>query len=224
MKTIAFVPIKLNSERLPMKNIKAFRNGKPLIHYILSTLLTVSCVDEIYVYCSDEAILPYLPEGVKFLKRDKYYDLSTTPFNEVLSSFAELTDGDVYVLTHATAPFMTAQSIQKGVEAVAGGKYESAHAVSLLQEFLWRDGKPLNYSLENIPRTQDLPLIYTETCGLYVYTRDLIIRRRRRISDDPYLIEVSKIEACDINTEDDFLIAEAIYNSLKDKKTEKEKV
>jgi len=213
MKTVAFVPIKLNSERLPLKNIKPFTNGKPLISYILNTLKTVNNIDEIYVYCSDDSITEYLPEDVKFLKRDPYYDLSTTKFNEVLSSFAKLVDADVYVLTHATAPFLTAQSIEKGVAAVAGRKYESAHAVTMLHEFLWRDGKPLNYQLDNIPRTQDLPDIYTETCGLYVYTADLILNKGRRISDNPYLVEITKIEACDINDEDDFIIADAIFNA-----------
>ena len=121
MKTVAFVPIKLNSERLPLKNIKPFTNGKPLISYILSTLSKTHGIDEIYVYCSDERIKDYLPEGILFLKRDPYYDLSTTSFNEVLSSFAKLVKADVYVLTHATAPFMTAQSIEKGVEAVVSG-------------------------------------------------------------------------------------------------------
>lgn len=36
--TVAFVPLKLNNERLPGKNTKPFTNGKPLITYILSTL------------------------------------------------------------------------------------------------------------------------------------------------------------------------------------------
>lgn len=214
MKTVAFVPIKLNSERLPLKNIKPFFDGTPLISCILKTLQTVKNVDEIYVYCSDEKITEYLPENIKFLKRDPYYDLSTTKFNEVLTSFAELVEADVYVLTHATAPFITAESIALGVEKVASGEYLSAHAVTLLKEFIWHDGKPVNYDLQNIPRTQDLPDYYTETCGLYVYTRDLILNQKRRISDNPYLIEVSKIEACDINTADDFVIADAIYASI----------
>ena len=41
MKTVAIVPMKLNNRRLPQKNTKSFTNGKPLCHYILSTLLTV---------------------------------------------------------------------------------------------------------------------------------------------------------------------------------------
>lgn len=216
MKTVAFVPIKLNNERLPGKNTKSFTNGRPLITYILDTLCAVENIDEIYVYCSSEEIKNYLPQNVRFLKRDPYYDLSTTPFNEVLISFAELIDADVYVLTHATAPFMTAKSISIGVDKVKSNKYDSAVAVNKLQEFVWKDGRPFNYDLENIPRTQDLEALYTETCGLYVYTKDLILNKKRRIGDTPYLVEVSKIEACDINTLSDFLIADAIFQ-MKDK-------
>lgn len=214
MKTVAFVPVKLNNERFPGKNIKPFTNGKPLISYILDTLLKVENVDEKYVYCSSEEIIPYLPEGIGFLKRDPYYDLSTTPFNEVLTSFAELIDADVYVLSHATAPFMSAESITLGVDKVTKENYDCALAVNKLQEFLWKDGRPFNYQVDHIPRTQDIAPMYTETCGLYVYTRDVILGKKRRIGDRPYLIEVSKIEACDINTKDDFVVADAIFQAL----------
>jgi CMP-N-acetylneuraminic acid synthetase len=41
MKTVAFVPIKMNNERLLGKNTKSFDNGEPLIYYILNTLSSV---------------------------------------------------------------------------------------------------------------------------------------------------------------------------------------
>lgn len=215
MKVVAFVPIKLNSERLPLKNIRPFTNGKPLINYILDTLLCVPEIDDIYVYCSSDEIKQYLPERVKFLKRDTYYDLSTTKFNEVLSSFAELIEADTYILTHATAPFMSPESISTGIRKVNNEGHDSAFSVSIMQEFLWKDGKPFNYTLDNIPRTQDLDKLYVETCGLYIYRRELIIEQGRRIGNNPYLIPVSKIEACDINEPVDFEIADAIFQMRK---------
>lgn len=214
MKTVAFVPIKTNNERLPGKNTKSFTNGEPLITYILNTLIQVRNVDEVYVYCSDEKVKEYLPKGVLFLKRDTYYDLSSTSFNEVLISFAQLIDADVYVLTHATAPFIRVESIEQGVDAVQGGVFDSALTVSKLQEFLWKDKVPLNYSVESIPRTQDLEPMYAETCGLYVYTKNLILEKKRRVGDRPCLIEVSKMEACDINDALDFQIADALYQLI----------
>lgn len=214
MKTVAFVPIKMNNERLPGKNTKPFSNGRPLIDYILTTLKRVSQVDEIYVYCSNPDIQEFLPEGVKFLRRSEYLDLSTTSFNEVLSSFARDVEADIYVLTHATAPFIKAETFEKAILAVKSGEYDSALSVAKLQEFIWKDGKPFNYSTDNIPRTQDLEPLFTETCGMYVYQRGLILEHNRRIGYQPYLVEVSKIEACDINEPDDFIIADAISQTL----------
>jgi len=217
MKVVAFVPIKLNSERLPNKNILPFDNGQPLAFYIQQTLLNVKNIDEIYVYCSDNRIREYLLPGIKYLQRDEYLDKSSTPFNEVLTSFAHKVVADYYVLTHTTAPFIKPGSIMKGVEMVKSGVYDSAVGVQRLYEFLWKDGQPLNYKLTNIPRTQDLPLIYAETCGLYIYSRQLILNQNRRIGDKPYFVELSKIESIDINDKDDFVIANAIYQELVNK-------
>ena len=214
MKTVAFVPVKLNNERLHGKNTRSFTNGKPLISYILDTLCKVTNVDDIYVYCSDESIKTYLPNNVKFLKRETYLDLSTTSFNEVLRTFAEKIEADVYVLTHATAPFITKETIECGINKVLYEGYDSALSVLKMQEFLWKDNKPFNYQLSKIPRTQDLEPIYKETCGLYVYNRDLIINKNRRIGDNPYLIEVSQTEACDINTYEDFEFAEFCHKKI----------
>ena len=213
MKTVAFVPIKLNNERLPGKNIKPFTNGKPLVHYIFQTLMSVKEIDEIYVYCSSEEIVKYVPSGVIFLKRDPYLDLSTTSFNEVLTTFAEKVDADVYILTHATAPFISAESFKKGIQAVKSGNYDSALSVEKMQEFMWKNNKPFNYDPVRIPRTQDLEPFFIETCGMYIYRKAVISDKHRRIGDNPYLVEVDKVEATDINNPEDFLLADAIFNS-----------
>lgn len=218
MKVVAFVPIKLNNERLPGKNTKKFSNGVPLINYILNTLVSVKDLDEIYVYCSSEEICDYLPSKVKFLKRDKKLDTSDVSFNEVLTSFAFDVDADIYVLAHATAPFITANSISKGIEALKSGNYDSAIAVKKLQEFLWKDNKPINYDVNHIPRTQDLDPYYMETCGMYIYDRDTIKVKKRRIGDKPYLIEVSNFESVDINTYDDFEMADVVRKKIEENK------
>ncbi len=210
MKIIAFVPVKMNNERLPGKNTKKFSNGRPLISYILETLKLVEGLDGIYVYCSDPEIKKFLPEGIYYLQRDTYLDLSSTSFNEVLTSFAEEIAADIYVLAHATAPFIKKENFEKGIEAVKSGKYDSALAVRKMQEFLWVDDHPLNFSPEQILRTQDLKPFYIETCGMYIYTSDLIKKEKRRVGDMPYLIPVSKIEACDINDPEDFIFADAV--------------
>lgn len=214
MKTVAVVPMKLNNRRLPQKNIKAFTNGEPLCRYILSTLLKVEGIDEVYVYCSDPVITDYIPEGVKYLKRSASLDLDTTKMNEVLECFARDVPADVYVMTHTTAPFISAESISKGLRAVLSGDHDSSFAVKKLQDFLWKDGKPFNYQLDNIPRTQDLPPLYEETSGFYIYRSEIITDMHRRIGNTPYLVEVGEIEAIDIDEPEDFEIADAVYNKL----------
>ncbi len=212
MKVVALVPIKLNSERLPNKNIKKFHNGRPLIYYILNTLIKIKTIDEVYVYCSDEEIKKYIPIGIKYLKRNKKLDTSETKINEVLSAFAEDVEADVYVMTHATSPFIKAESIEKGLSSVIDDDYDSALAVKKTQEFFWKDGKPFNYDLNNIPRTQDLDEIFCETSGFYIYNKDTISNYNRRIGFNPYLVEVSQIESIDIDEQEDFDIANAVFN------------
>ena len=212
MKIVAVVPIKLNNRRLPQKNIKTFTSGKPLCWYVLTTLLQIEYIDEVYVYCSDEHIKEYIPKEVHFLKRDSSLDLDSTKMNEVLKAFSQDVEADIYVMTHTTAPFIEKESIEKGICAVRDKDYDSAFAAKRLQDFLWKDGKPFNYKLDNIPRTQDLPVIYEETSGFYIYKSEVLTKWNRRIGDNPYIVEVGEIESVDIDEEEDFIIADAIYN------------
>lgn len=214
MKTVAIVPMKLNNRRLPQKNTKQFKNGKPLCYYILSTLLKIESIDEVYVYCSNPDIKEFIPEGVKYLPRSTSLDQDTTKMNEVLKCFASDVPADVYVMTHTTAPFVSKESIEKGIDAVVNGNYDSSFAAKKLQDFLWKQGKPFNYELDNIPRTQDLEPLYEETSGFYIYEKDVIEKLNRRIGDNPFIVEVSEIEAVDIDEAEDFMIAEAIYNHI----------
>lgn len=212
---VAIVPMKLNNRRLPQKNTKSFTNGKPLCHYILSTLLTVDKIDEVYVYCSNPDIQEFIPEGVKYLRRSECLDQDTTSMTEVLTCFTKEVDGDVYVLTHTTAPFISKESIEKGLDAVLSGEYDSSFAAKKLQDFLWSEDKPFNYALDNIPRTQDLPALYEETSGFYIYKKEVMSELHRRIGEKSYIVEVGEIEGIDIDEPEDFEIADAVFNYKK---------
>lgn len=214
MKIVAVVPMKLNNKRLPQKNTKSFTNGKPLCWYILSTLTKISEIDEIYVYCSNPDIREYIPDGVKYLERSVTLDQDTTKMNEVLQCFADEVEADIYVMTHTTAPFIKPESIRKGLDAVSSGKFDSSFAAKKLQDFIWKDGNPYNYSLDSIPRTQDLPVMYQETSGFYIYKKDIITQMNRRIGNKPFIVEVGEIESVDIDEAEDFVIADAIYNHI----------
>ena len=211
MKVVALVPIKMNNERTPGKNTKRLSDGAPLIKCILNTLTVCKEIDDVYVYCSNEAIKEYLIDGVHYLKRDAKFDTATADVNDMFRTFSLEVSADIYVLAHATAPFQKPENIDKGIRQVKSGEYDSALAVTKMLDFLWQDGKPVNYDTLKIPRTQDLKPYYVETTGLYIFTKKVIQERKSRIGDKPYLLEVSKIESTDINDPIDFEIADALY-------------
>lgn len=209
MKTVAFVPIRLNSQRVEGKNLRLL-GSRPLITYLLESLTRAKNIDEVYVYCSNEAIKEYLPEGVKFLRRDESLDSNTTLGREIYDAFTSDIEADIYVLAHATSPFIKTKTIEDAVEKVQSGEYDSAFSAEKIQTFAWWKGQPLNYSFENVPRTQDLEPVYVETSAFFIFNRTLWCKHHRRIGFHPYTAVTDRIESMDIDNPDDFLLAEAI--------------
>lgn len=214
MKVVAMIPIKLNNERVPGKNIKKFYDGKPLMEFIQNACLNTRNVDEVYVYCSSPEVKNFLVEGVNFLKRPKYLDTSKVNANDIIREFMKEVKADTYVLSHATSPFTRSESIERCIDIVNSGAYDSAFLAKRMQQFLWCEGKALNFDVQNFPRTQDLKPIYSETSGAFVFTRDTFIKYNRRVGIKPYIYEVDDIEAIDIDYPIDFRIADAIYKEV----------
>lgn len=211
MKIIAIMPLKLNNERLPGKNTKMLGN-KPLLSYELENLLETKMIDDIFIYCSNEDVIKFLPPHVNFLKRSSHLDLPTANFTQIFECFSKEVDADIYVYAHATAPFITIQTMIECIDSVKSGKYDSAFCATKIQDFLWQDGKPLNFDATNLPRSQDLKAIYRETSGVYVFTKDVFTKYHRRIGEKPFIKEVSYKEAVDINNPEDFELAQALLN------------
>lgn len=209
MKTVAFVPIRLNSQRVAGKNLRLL-GGEPLMCHILRTLTGVAEIDEVYVYCSDERIREYLPEGVRLLRRSPDLDLDTTLGREIYDSFTAEVEADLYVLAHATSPFIRAETLSEALRQVRSGKYDSAFSAEKIQTFAWFGGRPLNYRLDDIPRTQTIEPVYIETSAFFIFPRTLWIEGRRRIGDKPYMAVVDHIEGLDIDNPEDFTMAEII--------------
>ena len=204
---------------MPGKNTMML-GGRPLCDYIFKTLCGVDGIDERYVYCSDEAIKSYLPEGIKFLKRDTYLDGFQVKGLEIIERFVKDVDADIYVLTHVTQPFTKASSIEKALKKVVSGEYDSAFSAVMLQDYMWKDGKPFNYDMKNIVRTQDLDPIYMETGAFFIFRKEVFTELGQRIGNKPYIYEIDQFEAVDIDTAEDFEFAKAVamYKASEDKK------
>lgn len=211
MKIIAVMPIKLNNERCPGKNTRLL-GDKPLLQYELNSLNETGLCDSINVYCSDDEIKKYIPKFANYINRPKDLDLPTSNFNQIFSTFIKNHDADIYVYAHATAPFVTVESMTECIRAVMSGNYDSAFCAVKLQDYLWKDGKPLNFDATNLPRTQDLDPIYQETSGVYVFKKSVFKDYNRRIGINPFIKEVTFKEAIDIDNPEDFELAQKVIN------------
>lgn len=207
-KVVALIPIKLNNTRLPGKNTRPL-GDKVLCQYLFETVRQINNIDEAYVFCSDEAICQYIPDGIRFLKRSAELDSNTVKSKQILESFASQVDADVYALLHVTQPFISAETIKTSIAKVLTEDYDSAFAAHAIKEFAWYHGKPVNYSLTDVVRTQELDPIYIEG-EMFIFEKNVLLELGRRIGDHPYIHPISWIESVCIDDMDDFLMAQAV--------------
>lgn len=210
---VSVVPIKVDSSRLPGKNF-LYLGDRPLSHYLLTTLLDSKLFDSIYAFCSDPKLLDFLPEGVEWLPRQPSLDANEVRANQLFRAAVEtLADEVEYVfLTQVTSPFLSVDSLRRGVEALTTDNYNSVLSVRKHQTYVWvgNERNPLNYSPGDIPRTQDLSPIYLETSGFYGFRRQAYLSSGTRIHGSVKKIELGFEEGIDIDYPEDFQLAERL--------------
>ncbi|MEK7253629.1 MAG: acylneuraminate cytidylyltransferase family protein, partial [Bacteroidota bacterium] len=92
--------------------------------------------------------------------------------------------------------------------------YDSLFSVTRLQTRLWDElARAVNHNPNILLRTQDLPPIFEENSCMYIFSKAILERKHNRIGDRPYLLEISKEEAQDIDVEIDFRIAEFLWKA-----------
>ncbi len=209
MKVVAFVPIRLNSKRVVGKNLRLLA-GRPLLYHVPHTLLQVSGISAVYVYASSDEVVSHLPAGAQWLPRPAALDADETLGEDIYDAFVKAIEADVYVLAHATSPFLKPDTVQRAVEAVVSGGYDSAFSAEEVKTFAWYEGKPLNYELKHIPQTQNIEPVYVETSGFYIFRREVWTEHRQRIGMRPYTAVVDRVEGLDIDYPADFDFAELV--------------
>lgn len=213
MKTVALVPIKLNSQRLQHKNLLPIA-GHPLCWHICNTLLQVRGIDAVYVYCSDVKVREFLPEKTQVLQRPEWLDGDSVKGFDIYREFIKTIDADVYVLAHTTSPFISVASCQTALDHILYDSYDSAFAAERIQTFAWYKNKPINYDLHDVPRTQDLEPIWVETSGFFMFKKEIFTVHHRRIGFRPFIQEVSGMEAIDIDEKKDYDMACALVKAM----------
>ena len=132
--------------------------------------------------------------------------------SQIFESFMKEVDADIYLYAHATAPYIKIETINECINAVKSGQYDSAFCAEKIQDYLWENGKPLNFDASNLPRSQDINPIYRETSGVYAFAKEVFLKMHRRIGITPFIKEVTLREAVDINNPEDFILAEKMLD------------
>ncbi len=212
---VALVPMKGHSQRVAGKNYRNF-NGKPLFFWIIETLLQCPSINSVYIDTDSSVIkekaLYRFGDSIRIIDRPQHLLGDRVPMNDILLYDVSEVDADYYFQTHSTNPLLKKETIERAIELfLSSNKYDSLFSVTRIQSRLW-DGnlRPVNHNPDRLEQTQDLPPIFEENSNIYIFTKDVISRRKNRIGNNPLMFEIPKCEAVDIDDEDDFCIAESL--------------
>ena len=180
----AVVAVRKGSQRVPNKNIKLFGNSN-LLQMKLDILKQVDGIDEIVVNSDCDKMLEIgRMNDVKTHKRDEYFASSKATNSEFHGHIGEVTNSDVIFLAPVCSPFITKESHQNAIDYYYGG-FDSVTSTQLVKNHLWRDLQPLNYDLDRVPNSQDLPDIFKLTYGITIVDRDIMRHKKRVVGDNP---------------------------------------
>jgi CMP-N-acetylneuraminic acid synthetase len=218
MKTIAIIPARGGSKRLPNKNTLLL-GGIPLIaHSILYAQKNSAIIDDIYVSTDDEAIKKIaLQYGAQVIDRPKNLSGDFEPTVSALKHVLETLDFEVenVVLLQATNPLREEKLLAEAFEVYQKGNYDSLFTVSRNHQKLGKIESntfvPFNYEIGQ--RSQDLEPLFFENGLLYIAKASLILQEII-ISENAFPFEVNSIFAnVDIDTEEDLVYANYLFKN-----------
>jgi CMP-N-acetylneuraminic acid synthetase len=213
MKLAALVPMRHHSQRVPGKNYRPLA-GKPLFHHILETLLAVPEIETVLVDTDSEPVMEDVRRvfpSVRLIERPEHLRADDIPMNDILLHDTAQVTAEFYLQTHSTNPLLKAETVSRGIQIFldAHPKYDSLFSVTRLQTRLYfQDGRAINHDPSVLLQTQDLPPVYEENSCMYLFTRENLVKKHHRIGERPFLFEINRDEAWDIDEQLDFEITD----------------
>lgn len=219
---IAIIPARGGSKRIPRKNIKPFL-GKPVIQYAIEAALRAKLFDEVCVSTDDAEIAEvarrYGANVPFFRSADNSSDYATTVdvLLEVLQNY-KLLEGRTFesvCCIYACAPFVTPELIRRSFDMLTAWRNDSCLSVLKYSHPIQRaieldEGNRVRYVWpENWQtRTQDLPARYHDAGQLYWVRSSALFEKKALVSEKTCGIVLNPHEAIDIDTEEDWRLAE----------------
>lgn len=231
MKKIAIIPALSDSTRVKNKNLLLV-DGFPMLYYVVKACKDSNVFSKIYIN-SDDLIFKNMAEqlGVEFYLRDKtrggrnctMSNSSKTCNNErctvhdhFLYDFITNIECDYLVQVHTTSPLIKSKTIQNFCKKLE--LFDSLITSEKTYSESFVNKKPVNFFVNKKQETQSLTPVESICWALSGWKRDKFINS---FKDGPTfcgktgLFPISKVEAIDVDTEDDLFIAEACLNHRK---------
>lgn len=233
---IAIIPARGGSKRIPRKNIKPFC-GKPMIARSIEVAVASRLFDHIIVSTDDSeiaAIAQGLGAEVPFIRTPELSDdyAGTTDVIAHATSWA-LEQGwelDAVCCIYATAPLIQVEDLRRGWEVLDSSNWAYAFSATEIAAPVFRSfrvsaegGVDMLFPEYFPTRSQDLPIALQDAAQFY-WGRPSAWSEKKRIFDQhsaPVVIPAWRVQ--DIDSHDDWLKAEKIYNQLEAEKHEHRK-
>ena len=225
-KVLAIIPARANSKRVKLKNIKPFF-GKPIIDYSITAALDSELFDEVMISTDSSEIQQHaLSRGAKvpFMRSAKNSDDHSTLADvviEVINSYKK--DGiefDHICCILATAPFLKAQTLETSYDKFIQTQARSLYPIVEYQQTIQRSFKITQGKVEMFwpefynTRSQDLEKSYYDAGQFYWIHSDEILKNSSFLTSHTVPFILSSDEVQDIDTEQDWKLAEEKFHSL----------
>ncbi|MCL2819208.1 MAG: acylneuraminate cytidylyltransferase family protein [Oscillospiraceae bacterium] len=217
---IALVPMKEHSERVPEKNFRLF-NGKPLFYWILRELMKVDVISGIFVDTDSKRLADLISsdfsDAIEIIDRPPELCGDAVSMNAIIEHDMSIIDSEHFLQTHSTNPLLSSSSIENSIDSYFSGLpvNDSLFSVTKIQNRCYtNDGAGINHNPEELIQTQYLKPVYIENSNIYIFSKDSFAKNKRRIGEKPILFEMNQYESVDIDEEEDFKAAEALYKGL----------
>lgn len=220
---IAVIPARGGSKRVPHKNIKPF-HGKPMIAWSIQAARASGLFEHVIVSTDDNEIAEVARQygaEVPFMRpaslADDYTGTIPVMAHAVQWAMDQGWGLNAVCCIYATAPFMLADDLKQGWDALNSGDWDYAFSVTdfaapILRAFRQLDsgGLEMFFPEHSGTRSQDLPIALHDA-GQFYWGRPSAWLEQRRIFDEhskPVMIPRWRVQ--DIDTPEDWQRAEML--------------
>lgn len=227
---LCVIPARGGSKRIPKKNIKFFC-GKPIIVWSIELAIASKCFDKIIVSTDDKEIADLAKSygvDVPFMRPKALSD----DYTETVPVIAHAVKWQIehhqkpfYVCCiYASAPFIKLSELKHGLKILksSGSDYVfpvTNYAYPIQRSFRIKKNKRLEmfYPEHYKSRSQDLEEAFHDTGQFYWGLADTWLENKQIVSENATLIPIPRTRALDIDTIEDWQIAEKMFEAINNK-------